>query len=65
MKVLKGPTNALVYIIVVLLHNNHRYALATHGYLQAAKNKNTLTVIIQNQSTVKKLFNFWLKLWLK
>jgi uncharacterized protein (DUF486 family) len=55
----KRPTNALVCMIVILLHDNHRYALATYGHLQAAKNKNTLTVIMcQNQSAVKKSVNF-------
>lgn len=59
MKVVKGPTNALVCMILILLHDNHRYALATHGHLQAGKNKNTLTVIMyQNQSIVKKSVNF-------
>jgi hypothetical protein len=59
MKVLKGPTNAVVCMIVILLHDNHRYALATHGHLQDGKNKNTLTVVMcWNQSTVKKSVNF-------
>jgi len=58
MKVLKGPTNALLCMIVILLHDNHQYALAIHGHLQAGKNKNTLTVIMSwNQSIVKKSVN--------
>jgi hypothetical protein len=51
---LKGPTEALGFMNVILLHGNGRHVSAIYGRLQGGGNNNTNTIVLsRNHPTVK------------
>lgn len=54
-----GPTYALQCMKVIVLHSITTCCGHSCGHFQGGKNKNTFTLMkCQNQSTVKKSYNF-------